>query len=302
MTVMKSATKYRVLRLSLLAIWLLLALIIVGPVLAQDGGESGKSDPTIGNTQANDPNDLDDVAVRLTPLLVGAALIERTLEFIFTWIERAVLDATSTLNNFATRLTGLVQVDLHKAWNDLDRVTHAMLQKQVSEEAPGKGDPDSPDPADWPLAVLEVRLIDAKAKLTQTQDVVKRSMSSPLYVARKKLTASVLSAVFGIVLAFTTSLRIFEPLGVSVSSAVDGPFDFIDKILAGILMGLGTDWVHQVIGLLIQGKGALGRAGGGNYDPEQVKTLASLVVQEQLVAQREKIREELLSELRPPDH
>lgn len=295
-----TATKYRVLRFSLLALWLLLALIVVGPALAQDGGE--KSDPTTGNTQITDPDDLDDVAVRLSPLLVGAALIERALEFLFTWIERAVLDATSTLNNFASRLTGLVQVDLHKAWNDLDRVTHAMLQRQVSEEAPDKGDPDSSDPADWPLAVLEVRLIDAKAKLNQTQDVVKKSLSSPLYVARKKLTASVLSTVLGIILAFTTSLRIFEPLGVSVSSGFDGPFDFIDKLLAGILMGLGTDWVHQIIGLLIQGKGALGRAAGGQYDPEQVKALASLVIQEQLVTQREKLREDLLNELRPPDH
>ncbi len=295
-----TATKYRVLRFLLLALWLLLALLVVGPVLAQDGS-GGKTDTTLGNTQATDPQNLDDVAVRLSPLLVGAAMIERILEFIFNWVERAVLDATSTLNNFASGLTGLVQVDLHKAWDDLDKVTHAMLQRQVSEEAPDKGDPNSPDPADWPLAVLEVRLIDAKAKLNQTQDVVKKSLSSPLYVARKKLAASVISIVFGIALAFTASLRVFEPLGVSVGNWFDGPFDFLDKILAGMLMGMGTDWVHQVIGLLIQGKGALGRTAGGQYDPEQVRALASLVVQEQLANQREKLREDVLNELRPPD-
>src|SRR5690606_8992248 len=68
-----------------------------------------------------------------------------------------------------------------------------------------------------------------------------------------------------------------------------------DMVLAGMLMGLGTDWVHQVIGLLVNGKGLLGRAATGtNINPEQVATLASVAVQENLGQQLHDLRSKVV--------
>jgi hypothetical protein len=70
-------------------------------------------------------------------------------------------------------------------------------------------------------------------------------LKSPEYVARKKMAAAVLSVVFGVLLALGANLRLFEPIGVNVADSFQDAFKVIDLVLAGILMGLGTDWVHQ---------------------------------------------------------
>jgi hypothetical protein len=296
-----SAGKRRTLRVVVLAVWLALTLIAVGPVLAQGGGGTSVPD---SSAQTGDPQDLDDVAVRLMPLLVGAALIERTLEILFNWVERALLDASHTLNRLATRVTGLVQVDFRQAWQNLDELTNAMLRRETPQEAPYVGDSDSADPAEWPLAMLEERLREASATLETAQTVLEKALASPEYVARKKMAAAWLSIGLGIALALVGSLRLFEPLGVDVADWFEDAFDVFDLILAGILMGLGTEWVHQVIGLLIKGKGFLGRAGTGSgqqIDPEQVRMLAELAVKETLETQANKLREDLEKEFSRPD-
>jgi hypothetical protein len=280
---------------AILVIWIFLALVVVRPVAAQTDATT----PQVG-TETTQPQDINDVATRLAPLLVGAALIERTLEFLFNWAERALMDASHALNKISARLTGLVQVDLRQAWTNMDQMTGALLARKSAEGGAGANDPTSANPADWPLATLEQRLDDAQKQLALAQQTLEKAIESPIYVARKKIIASVLSIVLGIVLAVACNLRLFEPLGVSVASWFEGPFDVLDKILAGILMGLGTDWVHQVIGLLIQGKGFLGRAGGSGgeqYDLQAVQDLAAQAVQEQLGTQTSQLRDELLRDL-----
>lgn len=279
------------LRLGLLLAGLVLALIAVAPVLAQ-GGEG--TDP-LADAASGQPEDLDDIAVRLMPLLVGAALIERTLEVLFTWLERTVLDASSSANRFASWLTGLVQVDFHQTWENLDRLTNAMLVRRASPQAAYEGDSDSEQPEHWPLAMLESKLIEAKQTLANAEAVIERLLSSPEYVARKKILAAWLSVAMGIALAFASSLRLFTPLGVEVADWFEGSFDALDLVLAGILMGLGTEYVHQVIGLLVKGKGALGRVGvgageaGNLLDPEQVRMLAEQAVTREIDAQMRKL-------------
>jgi hypothetical protein len=284
-----SAGKRKALRVILLVGWLVLALFMVQSVFAQDGNT--------GNTQEAVPSDLNEVAVRLLPLLAGASLIERTLEFLFTSVERAVLDVSNSLHDLSIRLTGLVQVDLHKAWDDLDKLTDAMLHRQQSVLPAAEGNPGSANPADWPLAILELRLTEAKNKLEQAQGVIKTAMDSPLYVARKKLAANVLSVFFGVGLALMSSLRLFEPMGVQVAGSIEGVFDKLDMIMAGILMGLGTDWVHQVIGLIIQGKGLLGRAAGGDpstaIDTAQLSQLITLSVEQEFRRRLEEVGTDL---------
>jgi hypothetical protein len=241
------------------------------------------------------PENLDDIAVKLTPLVVGAAIIERTLELLFTWVERAVLDVYSGLHKIASRVTGLVQVDMRHAWDQVQDLTSAMTAKAAGQGGVNE-DPNSPNPVDWPLAVLEARMIDAKLSLGQAESNVKAAMDSPLYTSRKKILAGFFSLLMGVLLAAFANLRLFQPIGVRPSDNIKGVFDGLDLVMAGILMGLGTDWVHQIIGLLIQGKGLLGRAAGGNVDAEQIRSLAAMTVQQELQAQIRQLKVEAVDE------
>ncbi len=271
-------------RIAILAFWVVVLLVVVGPVFAQDGG-----------TDSVAPNGLDELAARLAPLLVGAALIERALEFGFNWIERAVLDCSNYLHAFAARVTGLVTVDLRQAWSEWNALTSALIQKDRPAEAAMTGDPDSADPGEWPLAKLEARLIEAREHLEAGQAAIEKALDSPIYIARKRFAAGWLSMTFGVLLASSTGLRLFEPLGINVPDWFEGPFDIIDLVLAGILMGLGTEWVHQVIGLLIQGKGLLGRAGTGvNLNADQVRDLAALTVEDEFNARLDEMLPDFL--------
>lgn len=272
--------KRTALRIGIIVAWLALALITVGTSLAQDGEGALSSSAITG-----EPQDLDDIAVRLAPLLVGAALIERTLEVLFTLVERALLDTTHTLNAFAARFVGLVQVDFREAWETLDNLTNALMVRQAAGGPALEGDSDSSDPHEWPLALLEARLLEAKNTLDTAQKVLDRALSSPEYVARKKIVAAWFSIIMGLVLAILGNIHLLQPLGVSVADWAKGFFNPLDIVLAGILMGLGTEWVHQIIGILVKGKGLLGRAAtgeGGQLDPEQVRMLAELAVNEEL--------------------
>lgn len=279
----------------MLAGWLIVALLMVAPALAQ-GEES--TPPVEGETTGSAPGDLSEAAARLVPLLVGAALIERTLEFIFAWSQRAALDATSSMRGIATRITGLVKVDFRQAYNQLDELSAALLRRQSAGTHAEYGDPTSKDPADWPLHQLEEQLTAVESLLTTTETKLKQILDSPLYKERKKMVAGVLSIIMGVLLAFATGLRLFEPLDVRVTGWFEGTFKIIDIVLAGVLMGLGTDWVHQVISVLTKGQRALGRAGESvKFDPEEIKNLAAEAIQEEFDAQWRALREHMQAEI-----
>ncbi len=286
-----AARTRRILRITIVLAWLLWALWVVGTALAQDG--------TTPTGLPAGPDDLDTVAARLMPLLVGATLIERVIEFVFNWVERALLDASHTLHALSMRLTGLVQVDLRGAWKQVSELTDAVAKRAAMQKAPDAGNINSPNPLDWPLASLQQRLEQTQKTLAQTEAVIETALKSPQYVTRKKTIAAVLSITFGIFLAVLTNMRLFEPIGVDVADSFKESFDWVDLVLAGILMGLGTDWVHQVIGLLIKGKGLLGRAAGGEdaatlamVDTDSIKRMAELAVQQELEAQFIRLRQQ----------
>ena len=125
-------------------------------------------------------------------------------------------------------------------------------------------------------------------------------MDSDLYKTRKKMTAALLSIVMGVALALVANVRLFKPLDIVPADWLNqSVFDGVDLVLAGALMGLGTDWVHQVISILTKGQGFLGRASGGEpgqetvkVDLDQVKALVSEALQTEVVAQEKRLREE----------
>ena len=290
-----SAGKRRALRATVVLVWLVLALIAVVPVLAQ--GSEGTSQAG-SSVQSTAPQSLNDVAARLAPLLVGAALIERTLEFLFSWSQRAVLDATSSLRGVATWISGLVQVDVRQLWQQMDQLTRAMVKVKAGTGAQA-ADPDSTDPAHWPLEKLQAQLDEVTQTLTETNARLQQIMSSDLYKERRKVIAGVLSIVMGIALALVANLRLFKPLDVAPPDWFSKPFDAIDLLLAGVLMGLGTDWVHQVINILTKGQSLLGaRAQAATQlDTSQIEDLASQAIQQAFDQRMREIRDQIEKEI-----
>ena len=283
------ARKRTILRFTILAGALLLALIAVGTAYAQ---EPGAADAVV-------PNDLNEVAARLMPLLVGAALIERTIEFLFDWLERAILDAGHRLNSWMSQLTGVVSTDFRQTWNKISLLTDTLVQHEVSGTAPEIGDATSENPEDWPLAKLEQQIEQTQKTLKAAENLVGTALKTPEYVSRKKTAAAVLSITFGILLALVVNLRLFDPLGVEVSNSLEGSFGVIDLILAGILMGLGTEWVHQVIGVLIKGKGLLGRASGGEgtVDTDALRKYADMMIRAELDARFQMVKDDATAKI-----
>jgi hypothetical protein len=87
----------------------------------------------------------------------------------------------------------------------------------------------------------------------------------------------------GVILAATSNVRLFQPLNVHVSGLGQDVFDVLDMLMAGVLMGLGTDYVHQVINVVAKGQRYLGAATG--QQPLQTTTLDWETIREQMDAQ-----------------
>lgn len=286
-----SAGKRRTLRATAILVWLLLALIAVVPVLAQGTETPAQAGTTVQDTA---PQTLNDVAARLSPLLVGAALIERTLEFLFSWSQRAVLDATSSARGIAAWISGLVEVDLRQLWQQMDQLTRAMVQVKSSPQ-PQATNPNSPDPTRWPLEKLQAELDQLTQTLTEANAHVQQIMGSDLFKERRKVIAGVLSVAMGIALALIANLRLFKPLDVTPPDWFSGPFSAIDLVLAGVLMGLGTDWVHQVINLLTKGQSLLGARAEvtSQIDVAQIEDMTSQAVQQAIDQRLQELRNQV---------
>lgn len=272
--------------------WLLVAGFVWVLLLA--GSPAYAQDPNTADLQNTD--DLSGVIARLMPLLVGAALIERTIEYLFNWAEQALLDVSHWLHGFFTRVTGLLAVDAREAWQRVNELTNALVRREQLTDDPSAGDELSNHPVEWPLAKLEAQLIQARKTLAAAEKAIQQALDSPGYVSKKKTAAANLSVIFGVLLALMVGLRLFEPLGVSVAESFQDTFKYIDMVLAGILMGLGTDWVHQFISLIVKGKGFLGRAAGGNVeaipDPAVIRQYADAYVKAEIDARMEALQEE----------
>lgn len=226
--------------------WLVLALVIVGPVLAQDGGTPASSD--------NGPNDLQGVAAELAPLLVGAALIERLIEALFGWAEQALTDVSDRLLWLARWINGSAVDTAHEVWDTIRRLQEVRA-KIISDTLKKAGDPALTDPSTWPLAEVEKQMLEIETQIKKARGTLKTVMDSEHYHNHRKNIAMGVSIVCGLALAFLIRIQVFEPLGISLDS---GLFEYGDMFLAGILMGLGTDYVHQFINIFTKGQRFLG--------------------------------------------
>lgn len=253
------------LRRIVLVAWIVLALLIVAPVLAQDGGDTPPPAEQDGDTtqQTDDqtgPADLTEVAVELAPLLLGAALIERLLEYIFTLAETSLLRAGNLAQRFLRWVNGTLMVDAREIYDQYERVRRALLAHHaglVDETTPKN--PESLDPDEWPFDKVLEQFEYYGTKVAQLEEWLDTTTSSTAYINRRKNVASILGVVIGLVLAALADIRLFSPFEFGPDADW---FDIVDLIASGVLMGLGTDYVHQIIAVVTKGQRYLSAATG----------------------------------------
>ncbi len=185
-------------------------------------------------------------------------MIERLLEYIFTLAETSLLRAGNIMRRFLQWINGTLMVDARGIYSQYERIRKALLAYHaglIDEAMPT--DPESSNPDHWPFDKVLQEFELYGAKVSQLEEWLDATTSSAAYINRRKTVASILGIAFGLVLAGFAQIRLFQPL----EFAPDGDwFDVLDLIAAGVLMGLGTDYVHQIISVVTKGQRYLGAA------------------------------------------
>lgn len=271
---MRAGTQIPLRRVIMFA-WLVMVLTIVAPALAQDGGEAtplgerGGDTPQVApQTPDTDPSNLTEVAVELAPLLLGAALIERLLEYLFTLAEASLLRTGTVARSFLQWINGTLMVDARGVYAEYERIRKALLAYHaglVNENMPKN--PDSPNPDDWPFEKVLEQFELYGAKVAQLEEWLNTTTRSAAYINRRKTVAMVGGIIMGLALASVADIRLFQPIEFGSNG---NWFDIIDLLAAGVLMGLGTDYVHQIVSVVTKGQRYLG-AVSGRQPSETVK-------------------------------
>ncbi len=276
----------------LMLVWLVLALVIVAPALAQDGGATASGD--------GDPTDIQEVAAQLAPLLVGAALIERLIEALFSWSERALLDVSRGFVWFANWLNGTAVSTARDIWHTMEQLNEVKAKLMKGATIDGTN-PDSLNPADWPLDKVEAEIERMDRLAKKVKEELTAVTNSEQYRNHRKSVAMWLSIGFGLVLAFGTQIRLFDPLGITVGGT---PFEIADIAMAGLLMGLGTDYVHQFVNVFAKGQRLLGTRAeqpAVQIDMAAIRTQIAADFKQEMDTRVKEIEEQLGGKVKLPD-
>jgi ElaB/YqjD/DUF883 family membrane-anchored ribosome-binding protein len=201
-------------RLIGVTVWVLILSLLCVGVAYAQEGEAGS---TAATTEAS-------IAVLLAPLLAAATAIERAIEGIFNLIESAVL----SLSSFSAIGGEYV------AW------AKEQVKRYRSQLLKMKGDPVQ-------IRAAEKLLHDAEQRL-------KDWLKSEPYVSLKRSASLALGIVFGLLVAFTTKLKMFQLLNVTMVPAN------MDIIVTGLVIGTGSAPVHSLIGILQKTRDAIDEA------------------------------------------
>lgn len=243
-------------RLSLVFLFFALLLVVVPTVFAQDNADDSTSE------------NIDKELLELyAPLLAGAVVVERLLEAFFTWIERGTISFRKEFTSSANRMFGWVstfmgtlqamidstepmQIRLKQHWDAFYR-ENSQLAKLLGE---GKTSKEH-------LTDLTKTVEDLKMEYEKEVKAIEAFFDSPGYMIQKKKIATLAGLILGIFTAISLDLTLIEPLH-NLPSLKLGDFDLmegVDIVLAGIIMGLGTDYIHQFLGLVTSGRSFLQR-------------------------------------------
>lgn len=243
-------------RLSLVFLFFALLLIVVPTVFAQD------------NTDDSTSENIDKELLELyAPLLAGAVIVERLLEAFFTWIERGTIsfskEFTSSANwmfrwvsTFMGTLRTMIdstepmQIRLKQRWeafnHENSQLAKLLLDGKASQEQ---------------LELLTQKVEELKGYYEKEVKAVEAYFGSPSYGIQKKKVATLAGLILGIFTAISLDLTLIAPVH-NLPSLKLGDFDLIeglDIVLAGMIMGLGTDYIHQFLGLVTSGRSFLQR-------------------------------------------
>ena len=245
-----------------------LSLVTTSLALADDGGPG--VDATTG-----------DVALLLAPVVAAALAVERILEMIFGFIESAVLSAgrflglggeyvkwaQDTAAEYQSSLT-LLHADLKEAE---DKVREKMGQlseaKNNRSSARTVGELQSQlDEAEKGAQACQTAFDKADDDLQDAEQRLRNFVKSPFWISRKKALSVLIGIGLGLVVAIVGQIGMFDLLGVDLAEGIAAPFlkgllRWSDILITGLVIGTGSKFVHQLIGILQETKDTITDAG-----------------------------------------
>jgi hypothetical protein len=245
-----------------------LSLVTTSAALADNG--DGENNVTTG-----------EVAMLLAPVVAAALAVERILEMIFGFIESAVLSAGRFLGlggeyvQWAQGAAAEYRSSLESLHADLKQAGDTVRQKMTDlSDAKERGESDDV------VRRLQGELNEAKegAQARQTafdkaddalQDVeqrLKNFVKSPFWISRKKALSVLIGIGLGLAVAIVGQIRMFNMLGVDLAEGItvpslEGLLRWSDILITGFVIGTGSKFVHQLIGILQETKDTITDAG-----------------------------------------
>lgn len=177
------------------------------------------------------PENVGDFAAILAPLVAIAVAIERLLEQFFDYLEMSLINMADFLK---------APVEFLKVLQDEYRRAYSAVQ-EATQTAAASDTPKS-----------QKALDTAKSKLMQVEDQVRNSIQTPEYIAWKRYITLLIAFIAGIIVA------VFGDLGMLRTIGLPTPRLF-DMLLTGLVIGAGPGPMHSIIGILQNGKDALGK-------------------------------------------
>ncbi len=187
-----------------------LSLLFTGIAFAQGDNDT----PASGATQSIS------IAAKLAGIVAAAAVVERIIEMIWDFIENHILAGS--------RLLGNANSYLKWAQREVNTAKSALVAKDA--------------PASQKASELEEAFQRAEKRLTDY-------LKSPVYVSMKKKISMPIAIVFGVIVAVTAKLQMFELLGFLEADAM-GWTKSLDFLITGLVIGTGSAPVHSLIGIL----------------------------------------------------
>ena len=175
--------------------------------------------------------DVGDFAAVLAPLVAIAVAIERFLEHGFDYLEKNLISVADFLK---------APVDFLKVLQDEYKEAYNAV-KEASREVKEEGTQGA-----------RQTLEEARQKLVEVEETIRNSVKTPEYTAWKRFLATFIAFLLGLLLA------VFGDLGMLRTIGVPSPRIF-DMFVTGMVIGAGPGPMHSIIGILQNGKEALGQ-------------------------------------------
>jgi len=170
-------------------------------------------------------------ATLLAPFIAISVAIERFLEQIFDYLEKSLVSVADFLK---------APVDFLKVLQDEYKEAYNAV-KEASKAA-----------EETPTRKTKLTLAEAKKKLADIEEMVRNTVKTPEYIAWKRFLTTFIAFLLGLLLAVLGDLGMLRTIGVPTPR-------LFDMFVTGLVIGAGPGPMHSIIGILQNGKDALGQ-------------------------------------------